>query len=161
MKNIWEKKHHFLPWLIVVAWMGIIFYLSSQPAHVSNALSKGFTESLTALIQRYFPKDLEGFALMNHRVRKYAHFFVFLGLGFCVSWAMTKTPYKKFERTIRVFIFCVLYAVFDETHQLFVPGRGAQIKDVLIDTIGASVGITIWLTLEWFIIRRPHRLTRQ
>ena len=31
----------------------------------------------------------------------------------------------------------------DEFHQLFVPGRGAQVKDVLIDTAGAIVGIFV------------------
>jgi VanZ family protein len=37
----------------------------------------------------------------------------------------------------------VLYAVSDEIHQLFVPGRAGQIRDVLIDACGVFVGIII------------------
>lgn len=37
----------------------------------------------------------------------------------------------------------MIYAVTDEFHQLFVLGRGAQVKDVLIDLVGATTGITI------------------
>jgi len=33
----------------------------------------------------------------------------------------------------------------DEFHQLFVPGRARQLKDVLIDSTGATVGIGIYL----------------
>jgi VanZ family protein len=44
-------------------------------------------------------------------------------------------------------VFCVLYAVSDEVHQLFVPGRGAQVTDVLIDNAGAFVGIGIYEVL--------------
>ncbi|WP_431191604.1 VanZ family protein [Peribacillus frigoritolerans] len=33
-----------------------------------------------------------------------------------------------------------LYAISDEVHQLFVIGRGPQVKDVLIDSAEAIVG---------------------
>lgn len=36
-----------------------------------------------------------------------------------------------------------LYACTDEIHQIFVPGRSAQFRDILIDTLGASFGATI------------------
>jgi VanZ family protein len=42
---------------------------------------------------------------------------------------------------------CMLYAASDEVHQIFIPGRGAQVKDVLIDSAGAFVGIGIALAL--------------
>ena len=47
-------------------------------------------------------------------------------------------------------MFCSLYAISDEVHQLFVPGRGAQVKDVFIDIAGAAVGIFLSL---WRFIR--------
>ena len=40
--------------------------------------------------------------------------------------------------------FCILYAASDELHQLFVDGRGAQVKDVLIDSAGSIVGVGIF-----------------
>ena len=39
------------------------------------------------------------------------------------------------------FLLAVAYAISDEIHQFFVPGRSCQIKDVLIDSCGAAVGI--------------------
>ena len=38
-------------------------------------------------------------------------------------------------------IGCLLYASSDEFHQIFVSGRTASVKDVLIDTCGSIVGI--------------------
>ena len=35
------------------------------------------------------------------------------------------------------------YACTDEFHQLFVPGRSGQITDVMIDTLGGSIGVLI------------------
>lgn len=54
-------------------------------------------------------------------------------------------------------LICVLYAISDEIHQHFVPGRGAQVKDVLIDSAGASVGIVGYLVLNRLI--NPARRT--
>ena len=31
--------------------------------------------------------------------------------------------------------------IIDETHQMFVPGRGPQVKDVMIDSAGAFMGV--------------------
>ena len=40
-------------------------------------------------------------------------------------------------------IFCILYAMSDEFHQLFVPGRSGEIRDICIDSLGALLGIII------------------
>ena len=36
---------------------------------------------------------------------------------------------------------CLFYAVTDEYHQMFIPGRGSSVSDVLIDFGGALVGL--------------------
>ena len=38
----------------------------------------------------------------------------------------------------------VLYAVSDEAHQLFVPGRHGSPIDVAIDAVGVAVGVALW-----------------
>jgi VanZ family protein len=46
-------------------------------------------------------------------------------------------------------LLAVLYALTDEFHQRFVPGRGATLMDVGIDTAGALVGAPLlarWVT---------------
>ncbi len=51
-------------------------------------------------------------------------------------------------------LVCVLYAISDEVHQMFVPGRGPGIKDVLIDSVGATVGIGMYmLIIKMLMIR--------
>ena len=44
-----------------------------------------------------------------------------------------------------------LYAVTDEFHQSFVPGRYPDVRDVLVDTAGALVAV---LLLRWRLARR-------
>lgn len=45
-------------------------------------------------------------------------------------------------------LICILYAISDEIHQVFVPGREAQVKDVIIDSGGAAVGIGVYLIIN-------------
>ena len=40
---------------------------------------------------------------------------------------------------------CCLYAASDELHQLFIPGRSGEVRDVLIDTSGGAVGAMIYI----------------
>jgi len=46
----------------------------------------------------------------------------------------------------------IAYAVTDELHQAFVPGRHASPVDVAIDGVGAAIGLVVLLWLK----RRPH-----
>lgn len=48
---------------------------------------------------------------------------------------------STFYSILLALVIYIIYAVSDEFHQLFVPGRGAQLKDVLIDCAGAAIGI--------------------
>ena len=41
-------------------------------------------------------------------------------------------------------LICFLYACSDEIHQLFVPGRSGEARDVLIDTLGACLGVSFY-----------------
>ena len=48
---------------------------------------------------------------------------------------------------------CLLYASSDEIHQLFVPGRSGEVRDVMIDFSGAALGIAL-STLVFLLICR-------
>jgi VanZ family protein len=37
-----------------------------------------------------------------------------------------------------------LYAVSDEVHQVFVPGRAGSPLDVAIDAVGVALGVVLW-----------------
>ena len=49
-----------------------------------------------------------------------------------------------------------LYAVSDEFHQSFVPGRSASIRDVLIDTIGI---IGFYIAAKIFVLNQRNKIT--
>ena len=49
--------------------------------------------------------------------------------------------------------YTFIYACIDEIHQLFIPGRGSQIRDVLIDSIGAIMGL-IFINLIFMLKNR-------
>ena len=52
---------------------------------------------------------------------------------------------------------CITYAISDEAHQLFVPGRGARLKDVLIDSFGAAIGIMFASIMHLKVKSRTNR----
>lgn len=142
------KKFTLKNWIPVVILMLIIFIFSSQPASQSNNLSYGFTKVLVDVLGEVLPFNIETSTInvfltqLNHIIRKLAHFTIYLILGIFVTRALIKDGVKS-KVNIIAFLICVLYAISDEFHQLYVPGRGGQLKDVLIDSAGSLVGITI------------------
>lgn len=138
------KKGIIISWAVVLLWMAAIFTLSSQPAADSNKLSKGITEVVLEAIDNIIPEkefDVDDF---NNIIRKNAHFFAYLLLGGLVLNALRLSLNRSWGyRAFIAVAICGPYAVSDEIHQMFVPGRSAQLRDVLIDTSGALVGIVI------------------
>ncbi|MBX9720207.1 MAG: VanZ family protein, partial [Candidatus Obscuribacterales bacterium] len=59
-------------------------------------------------------------------------------LSFQNTWLESKSERRKLRYLIPL-VFSCLYAISDEWHQSFVPGRTALASDVLIDTCGASI----------------------
>jgi len=150
------RKYKVIPWIPAVVWMILIFFLSAQPAVNSNDLSKGVTKIIVEIIGKILPLNIEMstandlVAQLNHFVRKFAHFFAYMILGVLIAAAILKNGiqgYKAFAFSLGV---CFIYAASDEIHQLFVPGRGCQFKDVMIDSAGAFVGIAFHKILYHF-----------
>ncbi len=53
------------------------------------------------------------------------------------------------------FSVTILYGVFDEVHQVFVPGRSPDLLDLLADSLGALTAIVILLVLARARSRNP------
>ena len=120
--------------------MLLIFNLSSQAASESDQLSTGITEIIVKVIEKIIPKADFNIEDFNHIVRKNAHFIAYLVLGVLVINALKMSGIRELELLDWLWI-CMLYAASDEIHQLFVPGRSGEIRDVMIDSSGAAVGI--------------------
>jgi VanZ family protein len=111
-------------WLPLVAWMVLIFYLSSQP-HLPSLPESRF--------------DL--------LLKKGGHFAVF-GVLAALWWRVTSHPtWKAWSVWGCALALTVLYATSDEFHQAFVPGRHPSPVDLMIDTAGAVValGLVAWV----------------
>lgn len=116
----------FLNYLLLIFWMGVIFYLSAQPDLKSGLESQ-----------------------MDFVLRKLAHITEYGILTF-LAWRAfgisLGSPTSKSDRVLATaIIFSVLYAISDEYHQLFVTGRVGSPIDVLIDSVGIMIaGMGIW-----------------
>lgn len=140
------NKKELISWLAVVFWLVVIFLFSAQPAYKSADLSKGLAEIIVKIVKKISPNTTINLGVLNHYLRKTAHFFLYLVLGILVMNVLRVVGVRKEKRFVVALLVCVLSATIDEFHQLFVPGRGGQIKDVVLDSIGALVGISIyWL----------------
>ncbi len=85
--------------------------------------------------------------------RKFAHVVVYflLGASAYYGFAMGRRWFYWLG-ALRTVIFCAAYASLDEYHQGFVPGRGAEVSDVFLDTSACLLALAvIWL---WQRLRR-------
>ena len=131
-----SKIHLILPLL----WMVVIFMLSQQPASISSGQSGVFVEQL-----RHIAPSVDQ-QLLTFLVRKGAHIFAYFVLGILTFNALWRVDLSKLKFNYPVglsIIVCALYAVSDEFHQLFVSGRSGEIRDIIIDSCAATVGVFI------------------
>ncbi|CAG9623260.1 VanZ family protein [Sutcliffiella rhizosphaerae] len=143
MKNkntLWRA----LSYVAVVSWMALIFFFSSQHAEQSANLSGGITHFIREAIQKLAPEADLNMESLSYFIRKNAHFFAYMILGVLLVNALRSTGVKFWKSILFAFTISVLYAISDEIHQLFVPGRSGQVSDVILDSVGALVGIGIY-----------------
>jgi len=137
----------FLSWTAVLLWMLLIFNLSAQVADQSDKLSKGIVSAIVEMVERVAHGYDIDTNVFNHLVRKFAHFFTYLMLGALVTNALRQSGVQGLRLSILALGICSLYAVSDEVHQLFVPGRGGQAIDILINSAGATIGIGVYFLI--------------
>ena len=151
--------------IIVIAIMAFIFFQSALPADLSSRESGRVVDLLVRLFQGIMPIDRQTMVFI---VRKGAHFaeYTILG-GFLVpavtEWmAVDKTPVPDSVRSIRIISWLVgtLYAVTDEVHQYFVPGRSCELRDIGIDSCGVLAGVLVVSFLMRSKERRPSTVTK-
>lgn len=107
---------------------------SLLPATYSSVLSGWVKDAINALFSSVTEQDTVSSV---NTLRKFAHATEFSLLGIAVAMCM-HFDFKKYY--LYFFASGLVVAFFDETIQLFVEGRGAQISDVWIDLTGYFVG---------------------
>ena len=141
------KQPKLISWIPVFVWMALIFYLSHQPASSSNELSTGVMDVFIHTITTVIPIDFD-LGIFHHFIRKSAHFFAYFMLGLLVINALKRHVSIKWKFVALSLIICILYAISDEVHQLFILGRSGEMRDVFIDSTGSATGIAVYILLS-------------
>ena len=102
-----------LNWLVVLFWMGVIYYFSDQPNLKSEL------EPIWDLV-----------------FRKIAHMAEYFVLAYLLFRACNKTGFKPKRSLVYAVFFSLTYAISDEYHQSLVGGRTASPVDVFVDSLG-------------------------
>lgn len=141
-----KKVHRITPYFVIslvllTALLVLIFHLSAQTADDSSETSGGVIELIYKLTGIYFEQEL---------VRMFAHFCEYALLGFLMANAFYSKSLKK--HTPLSYLLSCLYALSDETHQLFVDGRAFQISDLAVDFSGALLGCSVFCLVIFIIL---------
>jgi len=128
-------------YLPLVAWLVFISYASSDSFSAENT-----SRIIGPLVLWLFPNTSpERLAVIHFVVRKIAHFTEYAILAFLAARAFRTSikPALANHWFLAALVLVVLYALFDEYHQSFVPSRTASIYDSLIDMSGGLVMLLI------------------
>lgn len=113
--------YRLVPALLVMA---LIFWASSQPEGV-----------------------VPDFGANDWNVKKLGHVLIYAALAVAYLHALAPGRRPTWRQGLAAVVLAGLYGATDEFHQSFVPGRGAGLADVGIDTFGAALGVLLggWL----------------
>ena len=152
-KNLVFKRILFLVMLATTFY--IIFNFSAQDGEKSGSISQKVTEFIVKVISKVKTMDITTQLHWIHKlhpiIRKLAHFGVYTVVGFSVMGFMCTFDMRNIFKVLISFCVGLTYAISDEIHQYFTPGRNASVIDVCIDSAGVLVGIFILITLIVFV----------
>lgn len=146
-----------IAWIPALCIMALIFSFSAKEAKSSASASSSITVKVVSVIEKItgnnIPDDSRTYGNIHWFVRKTAHFLEYMALGASLIMPYSCLLYNKYNIAVLCEATSVFYAATDEFHQLFVPGRDGNIKDVCIDGMGALVGIVFIFILLAMIKR--------
>ena len=73
------------------------------------------------------------------------HLIAYTGFGVVVARAFAGGFLRPLSVSAAAFAiaFAVAYAATDEVHQMFVPGRSAELADLIVDSLGVVIGTAV------------------
>ena len=136
--------------ILVIIWMFVIFSFSNQNGVKSTSTSNVVTSAIVNVATNVTNKEYTRTEVKKKiedstfYIRKMAHFTEYLILGILVLNYLS--TYGKLNKRMLMIalIICYLYAISDEIHQIFIPGRTAKVLDTLIDGSGSLIGLIIY-----------------
>jgi VanZ family protein len=134
-------------------WMGFIFVMSTRAGS-----ARVTTAPLLAVLAWLWP-DVASFSsdqswVLVFLFRKLGHIAEYLILTLLLVRAVQQdSPLWNWRSAVLALLFAVLHGFVDEWHQSFVPSRTADVRDVLVD----SMGVLLALGIAWAWYRgRQH-----
>ncbi len=124
-------------WFPVIAW-GILISVLSTSAFSADNTARFINPILQWLVPGITASSM---SVCNFLVRKSAHFTEYAAL----FWLLVRGPMAR--RPYAALALCVIYAMLDEGHQMFVQGRTASLYDVALDSSGALFSNFLKLTI--------------
>ena len=121
-----RKLVAFFPyWVPTVLWMGVIFFLSTLPE-----------------------SETPGRFILSDKVCHAAEYFI---LAFLVFFALQRTTRARFSTSFWITLaWGAVYGLSDEIHQLFVPTRQCDLRDLAADVGGVVLlFLILWVLQRW------------
>lgn len=144
-----ESTGYVVAGILALIWMCVIFAFSAQDKQESSVVSEGVSYELVSSTGFFFYLHLdeeqikEVARVIESTVRKAAHMTEYAILAVLLYLWLDGWQWKKWHRRALAVGLAGLYAASDEFHQLFVEGRAGSVRDVMIDTAGALIGVTV------------------
>lgn len=151
-----KKCRRRLVWCAL--WMAVIFLFSAQTSERSREVSEAVVDRVVSDQQVQSdtdPSDERGperkidRELLHTVVRKCAHLGEYAVLSMLFAYAFWDSDLPRKAKWLLPPLLSSLYAVTDEVHQYFVPGRACRPVDMAIDACGAVLGICLFAVLAW------------
>lgn len=137
-------------WIMTVVMAYLIFSFSCDTGEESAEFSMNFISRFFELLMKYIPHEV---------FRKIAHFCEFASLGFSLGGSIKFTFDKN--NVFYSWIPGILYAVSDEIHQIFVPGRACRAFDVFVDSGGVLTGILVFMLFVLIVEKIMNLFTKK
>lgn len=138
-----------ISWILVILWMITVFCFSSQVGDESKATSGNTIRRIVLFfntnISEYKLEEIV--ELLQPFTRKLAHFTIYTIGGFILYNLNNKYDNSKKRKIAFSFLLGLMYAITDEIHQYFVPGRSCRIFDVFVDSCGVITGILLYISM--------------
>lgn len=132
---------------LTILYAMLIFYLSSMSS-LGDPRALLDMEILRNIIHYFEGSDLKfllyPLGIFYQYPDKTVHMIEYAIFGFLLYITMKNSPYPSFRDHAMLFaiIIGILYGMSDEFHQSFVPGRSANIPDLVADALGVTLAQT-------------------